>query len=172
MNWDPFWLSLTSIVIVIRAFTNIYILIKTFESITCLGFSWTPVSINTLRPRKKCWHFADDTFECIFLNENGWISIKISLKIVPRGPINNIPALVQIMAWRWPDDKPLSEPMWLIYWRIYASRGLNKLRYGWVIASKLIMNALILAKAYLVPGSWYSSGLILTIHICPRLHSK
>ena len=38
------------------------------------------------------------------------IAIKISLKFVPRGPINNIPALVQIMAWRWPGDKPLSEP--------------------------------------------------------------
>ena len=39
------------------------------------------------------------------------ISIKISLKFVPNGPINNIPALVQIMAWRRPGDKPLSEPM-------------------------------------------------------------
>ena len=29
----------------------------------------------------------------------------------PRGPINNIPTLVQIMAWRRPGDKPLSEPM-------------------------------------------------------------
>ena len=29
-------------------------------------------------------------------------SIKISLKFVPKGPINNIPALVQIMAWRRP----------------------------------------------------------------------
>ena len=37
--------------------------------------------------------------------------IKISLKFVTKGPINNIPALVQIMAWRWPGDKPLSEPM-------------------------------------------------------------
>ena len=27
------------------------------------------------------------------------------------GPINNIPALVQIMAWRRPGDKPLSEAM-------------------------------------------------------------
>ena len=27
------------------------------------------------------------------------IQIKISLKFVPKGPINNIPALVQIMAW-------------------------------------------------------------------------
>ena len=29
----------------------------------------------------------------------------------PKGPINNIPALVQIMAWRRSGDKPLSEPM-------------------------------------------------------------
>ena len=56
-------------------------------------------------------HFADDTFKCIFLNENVRISIKNSPKIVPNGPINNIPALVQIMAWCWPGDKPLSEPM-------------------------------------------------------------
>ena len=56
-------------------------------------------------------HFADDTFKRIFLNENVRISIKISLKFVPKGPINNIPALVQIMAWRRPGDKPLSEPM-------------------------------------------------------------
>ena len=40
-----------------------------------------------------------------------WISLKIPLKFVPKGPINNIPALVQIMAWRRPGDKPLSEPM-------------------------------------------------------------
>ena len=40
-----------------------------------------------------------------------WISITISLKFVRRGPINNIPALVQIMAWRRSGDKPLSEPM-------------------------------------------------------------
>ena len=50
-------------------------------------------------------------FKCIFLNENVRISIKISLKFVPKCPINNIPALVQIMAWRRPGDKPLSEPM-------------------------------------------------------------
>ena len=40
-----------------------------------------------------------------------WILIKILLKFVPEGPINNISALVQIMAWRQPGDKPLSEPM-------------------------------------------------------------
>ena len=50
-------------------------------------------------------------FKRIFLNGNIWISINISSKFVPRGPIDNIPALVQIMAWRRPGDKPLSEPM-------------------------------------------------------------
>ena len=39
------------------------------------------------------------------------ITIEISLKFVPKGPINNIPALFQIMAWRRTGDKPLSEPM-------------------------------------------------------------
>ena len=68
-------------------------------------------SVNSLRPRRNSRHFTDDTFKHILLNENVRISIKISLKLVPKGPINNIPALVQIMAWRRPGDKPLSEPM-------------------------------------------------------------
>ena len=55
---------------------------------------------NTLRPRQNGRHFADETFNCIFVNENVRILIKFSLKFVPKGPINNIPALVQIMAWR------------------------------------------------------------------------
>ena len=67
------------------------------------------VSIKILRPRQHGRHFADDTFKRIFLNENIGISIKISLMFVHKGPINNIPALVQIMAWRWSGHKPLSE---------------------------------------------------------------
>ena len=68
---------------------------------------------NKLRPRQNCHRFADDIFKCIFLNENvsTCITIKISLKFAPKGPINNNPALVQIMAWRQSGDKPLSEPM-------------------------------------------------------------
>ena len=66
---------------------------------------------NTLRPRQNGRHFADDMFKCIFLNENVWIPSEISLKFVPKGSINNNPALFQIMAWRRPGDKPLSEPM-------------------------------------------------------------
>ena len=47
---------------------------------------------------------SDDIFKCIFLNEKVQILIQISLKFVPKGPIDN-------MAWRRIGDKPLSEPM-------------------------------------------------------------
>ena len=69
------------------------------------------VELNPLRPRQNGRHFPDDIFKCVFLNENVQISIKISLKFVARGPINNIPALAQKMAWRRPGDKSLSGPM-------------------------------------------------------------
>ena len=69
---------------------------------------------NTLRPRQDGCHFPEDIFKCIFLNENVLISIKFSLNIVPDGPINNIPALVQQMAWRRLGDIPLSEPIMVL----------------------------------------------------------
>ena len=70
-----------------------------------------PRGLNTLRPRQNGRHFVDETFKPIFLNENIRISIKILLKFVRKVPINNIPSLIQIMAWRRPGDKPLSEAM-------------------------------------------------------------
>ena len=72
-------------------------------------YIWVP--FNTLRQRKNVRHFADGIFKRIFLDENAWISLNISLKFVPKVRINTIPALVQIMAWRRPGNKPLSEPM-------------------------------------------------------------
>ena len=78
-------------------------------------------AFSTLRPRQNGGHFPDDILRCIFWNENVWISIKISPKSVPEGPNNNIPALVQIMAWCRP----------VIYWRIYAWLGLNELMLRW-----------------------------------------
>ena len=69
------------------------------------------IVLNPLRPRQNGHQFTDDIIKYIFLNENVWVSIKISLEFVPRGPVNNIPVLVQIMTWRRPGDKPLSEPM-------------------------------------------------------------
>ena len=72
-------------------------------------------SFNTLRPRQNGCHFPDDIFICIFLNETVWITINISLKSVPKGQINNISAMFQIMACNRPGDKPLSEPMMVIF---------------------------------------------------------
>ena len=158
----------------------------------------------TLRPRQNGRHFAD-IFKCISLNENVWISIKISLNFVPESSVNNsvhkshrpirhcrwfckmsddlfkiirhivwssqnfamnnwidmsddffkmsedllqiirhvvwwskknsswslvnnIPALVQIMTWRWPGNKPLSEQMMVnLLTYIFMSLGFNEL---------------------------------------------
>ena len=54
---------------------------------------------------------ADNIFKHIFLNKNITISIKISLKFVPKGLIDNASALIQVMAWRRTGDKPLPEAM-------------------------------------------------------------
>ena len=92
----------------------IFISNQSMEIVFCSQFSLlVVVAFNTLRPRHNGRHFADDILKCIFLNENVWILIKISLTFVTKSPINSIPALVQIIAWRRPGDKPLSEPMML-----------------------------------------------------------
>ena len=54
---------------------------------------------------------SQNIFKCIFLNENVWISLKISLKFIPMVRNNTIPALVLKMAWCWPGNKPLSKPV-------------------------------------------------------------
>ena len=72
--------------------------------------------INTLRPETIWPPFSRRHFQMHFLEWKTWILLKISLKFVPINfempvSINNILALVRIMAWRRPDNKPLSEPM-------------------------------------------------------------
>ena len=54
---------------------------------------------------------TDNIFKCIFMNEKSCILIWISLKFVPKGPIDNKAALDQEMAWRRTGDKPLPELM-------------------------------------------------------------
>ena len=98
-----------------------------------------------------------------FFNENVWIPIKISLKFVPKGTNNYIPALVQIMAWRLPGDKPLSETtMVRLLILIYASLGLNELT---LCRSKLHGNTenilLVSVKEKFSWGPFYYLGLTL-----------
>ena len=57
------------------------------------------------------YHLADDIFNCISFYENLHILIQIPLKFVPKFPIDNKPALFQMMAWCWTGHKTLSEPM-------------------------------------------------------------
>ena len=85
--------------------------IQVLSSMTEDCNEWTIVSVNTLRPGQNGRYFIDDILKSIFLNENIWILTDISLNFVPKGQINNIPALVPIMAWRRRGHKLLSEPM-------------------------------------------------------------
>ena len=81
-------------------------------------------NIIIMRRRQNSWHFPDDIFKCTVLNENVLFPIKIDLKFVPMGPINNILVVLQIMAWCRPGDKP--EPM-IVHRPIYPSLGLIEL---------------------------------------------
>ena len=119
-------------------FRILYIVVPTFIKHYQLH-QW----INTLGPRQDGWHMADGILKWIFLNENVSILLKISLKLVPKVRINNIPALDQIMAWRPPGDKPLSEPMmvWLLtHICITRPQWVNTLRPrqdGWHMADDI-----------------------------------
>ena len=64
-----------------------------------------------ISPWRKLPPFCSWHGKRIFVKENIWISNKIWLKYIPCGQIDSMSALVQIMAWRRPGDKPLSEPM-------------------------------------------------------------
>ena len=70
-----------------------------------------PQWVNTLRQRSNVCYFADDILNCIMFNTKALISIKMSLTIVPWGPVDNMTALFQIMAWHWKGNKPIFETM-------------------------------------------------------------
>ena len=70
---------------------------------------------------------SHDNFKCIFLIENDSIPIWISLKFVPRIPVDSKPVLVQTMAWHRTDDKPLPKPMLTMFTDSYAALGREEL---------------------------------------------
>ena len=75
--------------------------------------------INTLKIRQNCFHFADDFFKRMFLNENVKISIRFSLKIVPKGPIDNKSAMVHKWLGVEQATSHYLNQWWLVYWHIY-----------------------------------------------------
>ena len=87
-----------------------------FQSTSSNAFSWI-----------KMFEFQIKFNWILFLRVNVWISNQISMNFVSKGQIDNIPASARIMAWCltgklfiWTNDD-------LLYWRIYASLGLNEL---------------------------------------------
>ena len=110
--------------------------------------------VNTLRLRQNDHYFPDDIFKWIFVKENAWILIKISLKFIPKGPVDNIPAMVQIMAWCRPGDTLLSESIMAWVTDIYASLSLNELIV-------LVVNE---AKVKCV--------IIIMLNVCPYMHGS
>ena len=100
-DWQLFWLK--------------------FEHWLAMDFPYHSLALNRLWPRQNGCYLTD-IFKCIFLNENVWISLKISLKFVPKVRITNIPAMVQIMAWHRPGANPLSEPMVILLMHICVTR--------------------------------------------------
>ena len=111
--------------------------------------------IDTLRPRQNGRHFPD-IFKSSFFNERVLILNKISLKFVPKGPINNIPPLVQIKAWCHRDDKPLSEPM-LVTLLIHICVT----RPQWVNGCPCKKKIALLLRGELTANSLRSSGALL-----------
>ena len=79
----------------------------------CLIFIWNKVEfrLKHIEAEAKWPPFARRHFQMDFLEWKYMYFDKISLKCDPRGPINYILELVQIMVWNRPDDMPLSEPM-------------------------------------------------------------
>ena len=65
---------------------------------------------NTLSLSIWVWVFllADASFKCIFLKENVWILIKISLKFGSVGQIDNTPALVKKNGLAWNRQQAIS----------------------------------------------------------------
>ena len=100
----------------IELYYELFCCIQSIHMPCVLSVSWPiycscVISLNMhIETKTNGHHLPDDISKCIFLNENVLIPIKISLKFVLKGQINNIPALVSIIVWRRPGDKPLSEP--------------------------------------------------------------
>ena len=72
---------------------------KVGSIITMPQIAYAQYPFKSSLPGQNGRHFTGDIFRCIIVNEKFCIFITISLKFVPKGPIDNNPALVQIMAW-------------------------------------------------------------------------
>ena len=99
------------------------------EILLVMKLFWSiDIYIYHIEAEAKLTSFRIRNFQVNLLNRNIYISIKISLKHVARGPIINILALVQVTAYRQPGGKSLSEPIVIsLLKHVYALLALNEL---------------------------------------------
>ena len=93
--------------------------------------SCTLIVIFTHRDRDEMASILQTTSsKQFFLKETNFILIQIAVNQFSRAKLTVKPAFVKILAWHRRDNKPLSKPTKddLIYWSIYASPSLNRLR--------------------------------------------
>ena len=112
-NWQTFGLGPNAfsqmIAVAVIAFCWLYPITNKVYHILLMFICITQTQrVNILMPGQDGRHFPDGIFIYIFSNENAWILVSISLRFVPKGPINNIPSSIQTMVWRRSGDTPLS----------------------------------------------------------------
>ena len=103
-RWERWWYVCHSSRIMMNTAAEIFLLYLLSVRSTGLGLTAFQWKFSHIEAETKCPPFSRRHFQI-------WILIKISLKFVPKGPINNIPGLLKIKAWRRPGDKPISEPI-------------------------------------------------------------
>ena len=85
-----------------------WLLMSSWQKETNLNY----VSVNSLRPSQNGRHFADDIFKCIFLNEIYEFRLRFHRNLFLWFELILFQHwFTEILAWRRPADKPLSEPM-------------------------------------------------------------
>ena len=119
------------------------------------------MTFNSLGSRQNCHHFTDDIFKCIFLNDNHGFRRYDFTEVCSAGSNNNIPALVQIMAWCRPGNKPLSEPMMVSLLTHICGTQWVKIRQIFFAISHLLLGYLrvfINCLIFLIDSYWSGPG--------------
>ena len=109
-------------------------------------------SVSTHWGRDKIANISQTTYSNAFSRMKIYeFLLTISLKIVPKVRMNNIAASVQIMVWRRPGNRPVSEPMIVnLLTHICATRPqwVNCWRPVWMCASHSYLRINVTYKRY------------------------
>ena len=81
----------------------------------CIDLNWDSIVKITMRSAKNGGNFPDDFLKCVFLTENHWILIQISLNFVSDGPVGNKSPLAQTMARRRYATMPQFNGMYMLH---------------------------------------------------------